>query len=240
MDKWNDIWLADHNDIMSVGPSAQSRIRLVKNLIIRLYKPDSSILDVGCGSGRLLASLSRYNNFSTLTGVDISPSAINLASQSCPAGRFEIVDIEKEKLNEKFDLITCIATLDILENDVAALENISAMLKSGGNFVVAVQHEMKYWNRLNQLRGYRRYSLHELKEKCSDQGLRYLESFTWGWPLYHWYYKIFLARFDEKLQNNKAGSLTRAAAKLLSFLFMADDIFINNGKGDWLFAVFQK
>jgi trans-aconitate 2-methyltransferase len=68
------------------------------------------ILDVGCGDGKLSASLSRRVPKGSVLGIDISPSMIAFAKQTFPSEsfvnlHFEIQDAQSIDFNEEFDLI---------------------------------------------------------------------------------------------------------------------------------------
>ncbi len=54
---------------------------------VRRLGPNASVLELGCGTGWLVRELhSRIG--SRVTGIDLSPAAIEVAKQACPAGRF--------------------------------------------------------------------------------------------------------------------------------------------------------
>lgn len=96
----------------------------------------SEILDLGCGDGRLIYSLQRlgYNNVS---GVDISQSQLDLASQVSSALSKQDVIVYLKQTERMFDLIVAIDLIEHLEKrDV--LEFLTAchmVLKPGGRIV---------------------------------------------------------------------------------------------------------
>lgn len=63
----------------------------------------ASILDVGCGTGRLLDLLRAQGYCGDYLGIDLAPSAIALASQRFPGARFKACDVLAEPLSERFD-----------------------------------------------------------------------------------------------------------------------------------------
>lgn len=103
----------------------------------------SRILDVGCGSGWLSEYLARLGY--DVTGIDISPDLIEMASERLrrvpyPVDhetplryRFQTHDIEKGPLpGETFDAVICYDTLHHFEDEHATLRHLAKMLAHGG------------------------------------------------------------------------------------------------------------
>lgn len=108
------------------------------------YKPSGSVLDVGCGSGIMLATIhkSRFP-YVRYCGIDRSKGAIKLARS-----RIEDRDLESfirgdmrnaPLLNdEKFDFIIFNEVLYYLGDPVALIEKYQSLLKETGVFVVSI------------------------------------------------------------------------------------------------------
>lgn len=212
---WNQIWGRDTNRAYAQGPSTRTRIRLARKLLKQFTGRGSSLLDVGCGNGLLLHDAGRDRNYERIAGIDISQVPLEMARSLNRVASFYLLDIQKEKLAEMFDNIVALATLDILEDDEAALRNISAMMNPGGFFIISVQAGSAPWSRLDRLRAWRRYHLEDLEVKCRHVGFKKIHAFWWGWPLYSWYYKI-LERYDEQMSQDKdMGLIGRIASKIV-------------------------
>jgi len=89
-----------------------------------------TVLDVGCGEGFLSrVLLDRFPGI-RLTGVDISPAAVERARQRCPEGRFEVAPIESlAAMTERFDLVVCSEVLEHLDTPDAAVRLLAARTK---------------------------------------------------------------------------------------------------------------
>jgi SAM-dependent methyltransferase len=73
---------------------------------IRRHLPGaSSILELGCGTGSILAQLTE---FPALTGLDRSPEMLAVASQKVPSARLLRGDIQGFWLGERFDVVVCV------------------------------------------------------------------------------------------------------------------------------------
>ncbi len=66
-----------------------------------------TILEVGCGNGRLTKLLLRLSNIKQITAIDISEDLINIAKKNISDNRvsFQTLDLEKISFDNKFDLI---------------------------------------------------------------------------------------------------------------------------------------
>lgn len=81
-----------------------------------ISRPDSKILDMGCGYGRTLRYL-RENGFKNLTGIDVSKDLIAAAKKQCSEAHYFLGDFEKVELKQKFDAILLMAVIEYILTD---------------------------------------------------------------------------------------------------------------------------
>ncbi|MCU4163262.1 glycosyltransferase [Carboxylicivirga caseinilyticus] len=98
---------------------------------------DSSVLEVGCGSGELLAAI----NGKEKVGIDFCKPILDQAKEQFPDIRFELMEAENINLDHKFDVI-------ILSNLIGVLDDIEHVF----NQLKTVCHEktriiVTYYNR---------------------------------------------------------------------------------------------
>lgn len=74
------------------------------DVLIDYLSPQSSILDVGCGSGYPIASYFIEKGFH-VTGIDGSKNLLNIAKNKCPRMERIYGDIRTVNLNEQYDAI---------------------------------------------------------------------------------------------------------------------------------------
>jgi len=101
-----------------------------------------SVVDVGCGSGHLLAALlDRVSPPPLLIGVDDSPQAIVRLAQVVPSARgivASVYDLDERLDQASYDLVLCTEVLEHLERPLEALDQLRRLRAPGGRLVVTV------------------------------------------------------------------------------------------------------
>jgi SAM-dependent methyltransferase len=135
---------ARHYDaLMDAGPGARSdplgNATRVLGYLERHAPGARSLLELGCGSGAILAGLGRQLS---LTGIDRSPQMLARARAKVPRARLLEGDIASFELAERLDAVVCVFdTLNHLEGLAAwnaLFERAAAHLHSGGLFAFDV------------------------------------------------------------------------------------------------------
>lgn len=100
-----------------------------RNYLIKIYRflipPGQRVLEIGCGSGDLLAALQPSMGI----GVDISEKMVARARRRHPELHFICADVHELKLNETFDIIILSDTLNELWDVELALKKLAALCK---------------------------------------------------------------------------------------------------------------
>jgi glycosyltransferase involved in cell wall biosynthesis/SAM-dependent methyltransferase len=127
--------------------SAHRNICDFANMAISMALPlGSRILDVGCGSGWLSEWFARFGY--DVTGVDISPDLIEMSRERLQSlayaadhetalrYRFEVLNVEREALDEQFDAVICYDSLHHFVDEHATMKNLTRMTKLGGTLFI--------------------------------------------------------------------------------------------------------
>lgn len=114
---------------------------LIERAILEVagLKPDSDLVDIGCGSGRLTLVLDPDRPGSYL-GTDIVPELLDQVRPQRPGWRFELVDdlvIPDE--NESADMACLYSVITHLrhEDSYALLAEVARVIRPGGTIVVS-------------------------------------------------------------------------------------------------------
>lgn len=133
-------------DVIVPARDAQQRsgdvsfLRVLRPWIGSAVRDARSILDVGCGSGRLTQTLRASG--ARVVGVDPSPRSIALAQAADPVGTYHAGTLEQfaaENQHERFDL--AVANMVLMDApDLDGLLAGIARLAPGGRFVATLAH----------------------------------------------------------------------------------------------------
>lgn len=119
--------------------SVLGRLNVAQNLNLQ---GDESVLDVGCGDGKITADFSTALPKGRVVGVDSSPEMIVYATRTYavtqyPNLSFACVDARSLDFDREFELCFSNATLHWVDNHQAFLNGASRALRSGGRLVIS-------------------------------------------------------------------------------------------------------
>ena len=84
----------------------------VENLCAFLIPEEAHVLEIGCGTGDLLAHIKA----SRKVGIDFSPKMIHIARKKYPEIEFQVMEAEKLRFDEAFDYIVLSNTIGYFED----------------------------------------------------------------------------------------------------------------------------
>ena len=118
----------------------------VQNLMhpIRWVPSDAtSLLDIGCNAGELLAYCGAVYPAIRLSGVEINPDALEKARENLPAADLQHASAEALPFPDaSFDCVTCIEVLEHIPSNLRskALSEMRRVLRPRGRLVLRVPH----------------------------------------------------------------------------------------------------
>ena len=147
-----------------------SRRRMAKALM-RKYAPRAhSVLDLGCGTGAFLGELPQDVN---PVGLDFSQHAVTFCRQR---GLESVVQGDAQKipfLNDVFDAVVSLDTLEHVPDDVLATKELARTLKPGGVLVMNVPAYKWLWGPHDvALMHHRRYTKGQVRRLLERAGLK--------------------------------------------------------------------
>jgi len=213
-EEYDRLWTGTWGDLQRIGPVHRHQREELTTLTARLDV--HTVLDVGCGSGDNLAALATAMPHLALSGVDVSPEALALARARVPGARLFALDVQSDRLNERFDLVISIQVIEHLEDDVAALRNMAAMANRWV-LVTTMRGRMRPSERL--IGHLRNYSDHELREKAASAELEVFDIFGWGFPFYSPLYRTVGEWLPGGPPQGKIGAKQQTLANLLYHLY---------------------
>jgi trans-aconitate 2-methyltransferase len=125
-------------DALDYAKSSSAQQQWARELIGKLQlKGDETLLDIGCGDGKVTAELAACLPMGSVLGVDSSAEMIALAQSQYPAAAFPNLRFQKEDarslpFHDEFTVVFSNATLHWVLDHAPVLRGIFASLKRGG------------------------------------------------------------------------------------------------------------
>ncbi len=126
------------NQLSSIDFNGDLNFQIRPNKIdLKKDEHDLEILLAGCGTGKHLFSVRKYNN-SNVLAVDLSLSSLAYAKRKVSEFDYKNVDflqsdiLDLDKLNKKFDVIESVGTLHHMEDPIKGLKVLVKILKFKG------------------------------------------------------------------------------------------------------------
>ena len=125
-------------DALDYAKSSNVQQQWARELIGKLQlKGDESLLDIGCGDGKVTAEIAACLPSGSVLGVDSSTEMIALAQSQYPADAFPNLHFQQQDarnlpFRDEFTVVFSNATLHWVLDHAPVLRGISASLKRGG------------------------------------------------------------------------------------------------------------
>ena len=135
----SDEWWNENGKFKILHQIKRHRMTYILDQINNRNIKNLKILDVGCGGGIICEPLARLG--AKVTGIDFAPNNIKVAKFHSKKNKLNInyiyKDIEKSKLDEKFDIILMFEVLEHLDNWKKTIKNIKKNLNKDGIVIIS-------------------------------------------------------------------------------------------------------
>jgi len=151
----------------------RSRNRLIVWALGRRTAPVGSLLEIGCGTGYVLAGVAKAFPEAELHASEYLEEGLRFARDRVPHARFRQLDATRMDDAGRYDVILACDVLEHIAADERVLGNIARALRPGGAFLITVPQHAWLWSPIDEAACHvRRYSRAELLEKLDRAGLR--------------------------------------------------------------------
>ena len=157
-------------------------------------QPDDRVLDIGCGTGKLIHGLAEQAGAGYFEGIDFSDTMIAKACRknrkNIQLGKVKIIKGDFDEMpyeNSYFNKVSSVNTIYFWPNPETTARKVSNILKPGGLFIVAFEDiEQLKKKKLNQDR-FRFYSADDVKALLANSGFSdiKIKSKSKGEQLFH-------------------------------------------------------
>jgi len=188
---WWDLWNTSYRATDELDETPVEHFQRIAALVSEVAPvSNSTVLEVGCGTG----TLSRSLECGSYHGLDISAAAVDIAvkkamqtewhGHSIPA--YEAMDFHEWTLpRDRFDLVLCVDAISGFRDQALTMRKIAQSLREGGRVIVSTPNPFVY-NRIRRTGGVKLesgpvshwLSRSELHELVKQAGLALERSFT--------------------------------------------------------------
>lgn len=245
-DDWNTNWTAQER-IAKSNPAQNFRHRLICFLVDKLEPKDC--LDIGCGSGDLLARMREKREEILLLGLEGSKVGTQLTQQKVPSALVWNVDLSADTQSWPSEVrgisAECAVLSEVLEHvddPVGLLKKCYSLLSNNGFVIVTVPGGPR--TAFDKAIGHRRhYTRSTLKQLLVDAGFRDVKVSAPGFPFFNLYKLVVFLRGDRLMSdiadfNDGSGRLAVIVMRLFNILLR---ITPRAGRLGWqLIAVAQR
>lgn len=111
--------------------------RTLKKILKNSSLAPNAVLDVGCSSGHITSKIADFFPKARVEGIDVYDKSIKLGRKLHTNVKFKLGDAHNLPYgSSNFDLVTCIETLEHLENPAKVIEEIRRVSKSHGRVLI--------------------------------------------------------------------------------------------------------
>lgn len=142
------------------------------------YHPEmKSFLEIGCGTGFVIAGISKRYPSAKLFGSEYLDEGLVFARQRVPTAEFTQLDARSIPLEDELDAIGSFDVLEHIAEDEIVLQQMFKALKPGGFAFVTVPQHRWLWSAVDEYACHvRRYGADELDAKVCVAGFEVVRS----------------------------------------------------------------
>jgi SAM-dependent methyltransferase len=155
----------------------QARNRLIVSVIRRSFPGATSLLEVGCGSGVVLAALHEQLPSLRLVGAELYDEGLVIARKRVPGAEFVALDARDLTYENEFDIVGAFDVLEHIDEDEEVLRRMVRAVRPGGGLLVLVPQHPRLWSEHDEFFEHRRrYTRAQLVAKAERAGIEVLNT----------------------------------------------------------------
>lgn len=155
----------------------RSRNELLIWTLGKYFPNTENMLEIGCGTGFVLAGIKKRFPELSLYGSDIYISGLKFAHERIKKAQLFQMDSRRIPFVEEFDIIGAFDVLEHIEEDEVVLSQIHKALKKNGGMILTVPQHPSLWSHTDELACHVcRYDAGDLRKKVLQSGFEILRA----------------------------------------------------------------
>jgi SAM-dependent methyltransferase len=149
----------------------RARNRLLVRMLQRHFGAARNMLEIGCGTGFVLAGIADAIPGLRLCASEIHATALRHAAQRAPGAQLLQLDARRMPFADEFDVVGAFDVIEHIEDDAAVLREMHRAAVPGGGLLLTVPQHPFLWGEYDvRARHVRRYRACELRAKVEAAG----------------------------------------------------------------------
>jgi SAM-dependent methyltransferase len=155
----------------------RARNELVLWALNRWFRDAESLLEVGCGTGFVLAGVRAARPQMRLAGAELYPHALGFTRARVPDAELLQLDATRMPYDAEWDVAGAFDVLEHIEDDEAALAGLVRAVRPGGGVLITVPQHPSLWSAADDYAHHcRRYTRRELVGRARAAGVDVLRT----------------------------------------------------------------
>ena len=151
----------------------RSRNRLLIWALQHFFPGGRKFLEIGCGTGFVLAGLAEANPNLEMSGSEIYSTGLDYAASRVKRAALFQMDARDIPFDGEFDVIGAFDVLEHIEEDERVLEQVFRAVAPGGGIMLTVPQHRFLWSQQDEYACHvRRYEAKELSSKVEKAGFQ--------------------------------------------------------------------
>lgn len=149
----------------------RSRAALIVWALRRHFPHAQSLLEIGCGTGNVLAAIAQGAASARLAGSEPHAAGLALAARRAPGAELLQMDARRIPYRDEFDVVGAFDVIEHIAEDELALREMFAACRPGGGVILTVPQHPWLWSYRDEFAQHRRrYSREDLLGKLAAAG----------------------------------------------------------------------
>jgi SAM-dependent methyltransferase len=168
-------WFAELADLERDSFWFSARTRLILWALKREFADARDLLEVGCGTGWVLAAIARARPEMNLVGSEVFSAGLRVAAERAQHAKLLQMDARQIPFEAEFDVVGAFDVLEHIAEDSLVLAELRRALRPGGGLLLTVPQHRWLWSEADtNARHVRRYGAAELHAKIIAAGFTIL------------------------------------------------------------------
>ena len=208
----------------------RARTRLILWAFGRYASRCRTFLEIGCGTGSVLAAIARAHPAVAVWGSEAFLEGLQFARTRVDAVRLMQMDARCVPFVDEFDAIGLFDVIEHIEEDQAVLMQASRALKPGGTLLITVPQHRFLWSPADEHAGHvRRYTRTELLQKVEQAQLKVVRCTSFVSLLFPLLLISRIRRRGKEYDSHAEYRVSRIVNKLLEFALTVERAAIRLG-----------